>query len=106
MLKTFKEIEQEALLLEEEEQLELAARLIANVRGNPAPEIDEAWRLEIERRVRDIDEGRVQMLDGETVMRSARERLDEIRQLRHDQVLALAHFRRSPGYWIERVNSP
>jgi putative addiction module component (TIGR02574 family) len=38
-------------------------------------EIDEAWRIEIERRVKEIKEGKVQLIPGEQVMSELRAQL-------------------------------
>ena len=43
------------------------------------PEWEEAWRIEIERRVRESNEGKVKSIPWEEVRRKARERLNELR---------------------------
>lgn len=80
MSMTLQEIEKQALELTAEDQLDLAEKLIANVSRYPDPEIEAAWLREVQRRVQDIDEGRVELLDGHEVIRRIRERLDERRR--------------------------
>ena len=38
-------------------------------------EVEAAWRAEIERRVKEIDEGKVQLIPGEQVMNELRSQL-------------------------------
>jgi putative addiction module component (TIGR02574 family) len=52
----------------------LADQLLASLDGPNQKEIDAAWAEEIERRIREIDEGKVETIDGEVVMRELRSR--------------------------------
>lgn len=52
----------------------LADHLLASLDSPNQKEIDAAWAEEIERRIREIDEGKVEMIDGELVMRKLRSR--------------------------------
>ena len=45
----------------------LADHLLANLDGPTQKEIDAAWAEEIERRIREIDEGKVELVDGDLV---------------------------------------
>ncbi len=49
-----------ALRLPVDERLALAAALLESVEGPGEPEWAEAWAAELDRRVREFDEGRVQ----------------------------------------------
>lgn len=52
----------------------LADRLLASLGGPNQKQIDDAWAEEAERRMREIDEGRVETIDGELVMQRIRSR--------------------------------
>ena len=71
-----------ALRLPPEERERLAQALYASLEpdeGDEDPEaVEAAWREEIKRRLRDIDEGRVKPVPVEDALARARQRLDEI----------------------------
>jgi len=69
-------IQSAAFALPEEEQLQLAERLIEHVYGAADPAIEQAWREEITRRMGDVDSGRVQPLDGRAALAKLRAELD------------------------------
>ena len=74
--RTAEQIFQAALRLSPEEREKLACMLEDNVH-NPdswyaTPEIAQAWNKEIARRIKAIDEGTVQLLDGDKVLRDLR----------------------------------
>ncbi len=52
----------------------LADHLLASLDGPKQKEIEAAWAAEIEKRIREIDEGKVEMIDGELVMQELRAR--------------------------------
>ena len=52
----------------------LADHLLASLDGPNQKEIDAAWAEEAERRAREIDEGKVELIDGEVVMERLRAR--------------------------------
>jgi len=54
------ELLQHALQLPADDRLALAAELLESVEGPEDPKWAEAWAAELDRRVRDLDEGRVQ----------------------------------------------
>jgi putative addiction module component (TIGR02574 family) len=60
-----------ALTLRDKDRAELAGALIKSLESDPAPGVADAWRLEIERRLHDIDTGAVKTESWESV----RERL-------------------------------
>ncbi len=57
----------EALSMPENMRAKIAERLIASLHGKPSREIDEAWHLEMESRVRQIDTGEVQCIPWEDI---------------------------------------
>lgn len=63
-------VEAAALRLPRAERASLAARLLSSLEDRD--EIEAAWAEEIERRVRQVDSGEVQLLDGEEVMAELR----------------------------------
>jgi putative addiction module component (TIGR02574 family) len=73
-LSSFEEILQSALQLPSFDRARLADRLIESLDGSGPTELDDAWAEEIERRIRDIDEGRVELLPGEEVLARLRSR--------------------------------
>ena len=63
-----------ALTLPENERAVLAASLIRSLDDAPDPKADVEWASEIEQRIRDIDEGSVQLEAWDDVMNKMRER--------------------------------
>ena len=57
----------EALLMPENMRARIAESLITSLHGQPSHKIDEAWHLEIERRVKEIDSGDVQCIPWEDI---------------------------------------
>lgn len=67
----------EAADLSESERAELAGLLLESLEGEPELDVEAAWAEEIERRVRDIDEGRVETIPWEQVRAQLHARLAE-----------------------------
>lgn len=61
--------------LSDAERAELALSLIESLDGPADPDVEEAWRLEIERRVGQVDRGEVKLIDGDEVFARLRRRL-------------------------------
>jgi putative addiction module component (TIGR02574 family) len=74
MTDAYEEIVSAALALPPQARALLAEDLLASLDSSQA-EIDEAWRVEIERRVQEIKEGKVELLDGDKVMSELRAQL-------------------------------
>jgi putative addiction module component (TIGR02574 family) len=55
-------------------QGQLADQLLASLDGEDQKEIDAAWGEEAERRIQEIREGKVETIDGESVMKELRSR--------------------------------
>jgi putative addiction module component (TIGR02574 family) len=73
-MSTFEEILSAALALPPGLRAALADHLLESLNGPNQKKIDSAWAEEIERRIRDIDEGKVETIDGEMVMEKLRSR--------------------------------
>jgi putative addiction module component (TIGR02574 family) len=67
----------EALTLSPAERAMLADHLLASLDTPNQKEIDAAWAEEAERRMREIDEGKVELIDGELVMERLRARFKQ-----------------------------
>ena len=75
MANTLFELKQRAAQLPETERAELALSLIESLDGPGDTDVEEAWRLEIERRMGQIDRGEVQLVPGDEVFARLRRRL-------------------------------
>lgn len=68
------EILRAALELPPSARAMLAGLLLESLDDSEQTELDAAWSEEIERRIRDIDEGRVKLIPGEEVLAELRSR--------------------------------
>jgi putative addiction module component (TIGR02574 family) len=75
MSTTLEDIKEKAQQLSEMERAELALALIESLDGPPDADVEEAWRIEIERRVGEIERGEVQPVPGDEVLERLRRRL-------------------------------
>ena len=66
-------LEAEALKLTASERAHLAERLLASL--DEDSEIEEAWAVEVQRRIAEIESGRVQMIPSAEAIARARESL-------------------------------
>jgi len=73
-LNSVDEILRAALKLPPSARAMLAGHLLESLDDPEQTEIDAAWAEEIERRIRDIDEGRVKLIPGEEVLAELRSR--------------------------------
>jgi putative addiction module component (TIGR02574 family) len=69
------ELKQKAAQLSDVERAELALTLIESLDGPADPDVEEAWRLEIERRLGQVERGEVQLISGDEVFAPLRRRL-------------------------------
>jgi putative addiction module component (TIGR02574 family) len=67
MARDLKELIREAAELPETDRATLAGVMIESLDPKPSPEVKAAWSREIERRVREVDEGTVELIDWEEV---------------------------------------
>ena len=73
-MSTFEEILSAALSLSPGERAMLADHLLQSLDGPDQKRIDALWAEEAERRLREIEEGKVETIDGELVMQRLRSR--------------------------------
>lgn len=71
---------EQALQLPEKERGELAGRLLRSLESHEDEELapdawEAAWSEEIDRRMREVRDGKVQLVDGEAVFRAAAQRI-------------------------------
>ena len=67
MARDLKELIREAVELPESDRATLAGVMLESLYPRPTPEVKAAWSREIARRVREIDEGSVELLDWQDV---------------------------------------
>lgn len=68
---TLMEVEKQAMLLPQEQQLQLAHDIL----GKQLQDFDPAWLEEVERRVADIDNGKVELINGKKAFAALRSNL-------------------------------
>ena len=68
-------LKQKAAELSDTERAELALALIESLDGPADPDVEEAWRLEIDRRVGEVERGEVELIPGDEVFARLRRRL-------------------------------
>jgi putative addiction module component (TIGR02574 family) len=64
----------EAMELSLEERASIAEQLIQSLDGPPDENVEAAWQKEVERRIKEIDNGEVELLDWEEVRAKLRDR--------------------------------
>ena len=69
----------EALELPAADRARLAVELDASLEDASPEEIERAWTLELAKRLRDVREGRVELVPADKVMRAARKRVRAVR---------------------------
>jgi len=69
MISTYADIARSAMTLPTAKRAQLAARLLKSLDHPSQKEIDKAWGVEIGRRVRELDQGKVKLLPGKQVLR-------------------------------------
>jgi len=69
------DLKEKASRLSDAERAELALSLIESLDGPADPEVEEAWRLEVEHRIAQIERGEVQLIPGDEVFARLRHRL-------------------------------
>jgi putative addiction module component (TIGR02574 family) len=75
MSNTLTDLKEKASQLSETERAELALSLIESLDGPADPDVEEAWRIEIERRIGQIERGEVKLIPGDEVFARLRRRL-------------------------------
>lgn len=69
------DLKEKAARLSDAERAELAFSLIESLDGPADPNVEEAWRVEVERRIAQIERGEVQLIPGDEVFARLRRRL-------------------------------
>ena len=77
MSRTFTDVWKEASDLSEADRAALAGLLIESLEGEPDPDVEAAWAAEIERRVADMESGKVQGIPWEQVRQRLLDKLNE-----------------------------
>jgi putative addiction module component (TIGR02574 family) len=67
MARNVKELIREAAELPESDRAALAGAMLESLEPAPTPEVNAAWSKEIERRLREIDAGAVELIDWEDI---------------------------------------
>jgi putative addiction module component (TIGR02574 family) len=75
MTRAAKEIVNAAIKLPERERLQIVEELLASLEPAIEEDVDAAWAVEIERRSRDVKEGKVRPVSWDEVKSRARERV-------------------------------
>jgi putative addiction module component (TIGR02574 family) len=75
MSNALSELKQKAAQLTEAERAELALELIESLDDQVDADADEAWRVEIERRIADFESGKVKLIPGDEVFARIRRKL-------------------------------
>ena len=79
MTRSVVELFTEASDLEESDRATLAGLLLESLEGEPDPEVEVAWAKEIDRRLRQIDAGEVELVPWEDVKERLLKRSEERR---------------------------
>ena len=74
MSDTLTQLKEKASQLSELERAELALSLIESLDGPADSGVEEAWRVEIERRIGQIERGEIKLIPGEEVFARLRRR--------------------------------
>lgn len=77
MSRTFTDLWKEASELSEKDRADLAGLLIESLEGEPDPDVEAAWAVEIERRVAELEAGTVKSIPWEQVRQRLLTRLNE-----------------------------
>jgi putative addiction module component (TIGR02574 family) len=67
MARSVVELFDEASELDEHDRATLAGLLLENIEQEPDPDVEEAWKLEIARRIEELDSGSVSLVPWEEV---------------------------------------
>lgn len=68
-------IVEQALLLPRDDRAELVEKLLQSLNTPLQEEMDKLWAEEAEKRVKEVEEGKVKVLDGEQVIKEVKTRL-------------------------------
>lgn len=77
MLTLSPKVEREVLLLPSDERLALIDKLIISLNLPTQADVDELWAKEAEKRIKDLDDGKVKGIRGEEVFSELRSKLSK-----------------------------
>jgi putative addiction module component (TIGR02574 family) len=89
---TLKELYAETRQLPREQAAELMDLLLIDTFGAPDPAVEEAWGREIDRRLAELESGRVESVPGEQVMAEVRKIVGLCDSLRRITALSRVHY--------------
>ncbi|HEX5756875.1 MAG TPA: addiction module protein [Arenimonas sp.] len=72
-----KDLRNQALALDEGERAELAHALLLSLDGEPDADAAQQWQQEIERRLADLDAGKVELVDYDSLRTRLRHRIHD-----------------------------
>lgn len=75
MTEVAKRFMEEAFLLPREDRAELVDKLLGSLNVPVSEEMDRLWSKEVEKRVKEYEEGKIKAIDGEQVFREIRRKL-------------------------------
>ena len=76
MAAPLEQILEEALALSDDSKLALAERLVESVSAHVPPEVERRQMTEVQRRIEEVQAGRVELVQGDAALREVRETLD------------------------------
>ena len=71
------ELSEQLLTLPRDDRAQMARRLIASLETETSEKVEAAWREEIARRTRELDEDLVETIPGDQVLAEIRQRLHD-----------------------------
>lgn len=77
MSRQMEDLYEEASQLTENERAELAGKLLESLEGEPDPAVEMAWAAEVERRVKQVENGEVELIPWEKVREELRRRSND-----------------------------
>lgn len=75
------QIAEDLLKLPSSSRAELAERLLGSIEDFTTPDVEQAWKNEVAKRIKEYESGVVQGIPAEDVFKAAREKLNEGRGL-------------------------
>lgn len=79
MSKTVKELYSEAAELDERQRADLAGLLLESLEPDQDPDVENAWKAEIEKRLAQIDAGETELIPWDSVKQAMYDRVSEER---------------------------
>jgi putative addiction module component (TIGR02574 family) len=80
MTRKAEDLLEQALSLPAEDRADLAASLLESLDGAADPDVEAAWAEEVERRIRDVESGKVKLIPWSEARRRLRQTLNARRR--------------------------